>query len=90
MVKISPSSVRGAGSIPGWEAKVPHAQVPKKQNIKQKQYCNRFNKNLKTGTHQKQKSLKKNMREKDNGGKNGTGLVMTGLVKFGILLFYLM
>ena len=33
--------------------------VKKKQNIKQKQYCNKFNKHFKNGTHPK-KNLKKN------------------------------
>ena len=43
----------GVGWIPGWGAKIPHALRPKKQNIKQKQkqYCNKFNKNLKNGPH---------------------------------------
>ena len=33
-----PSNVGGAGSIPGWRAKIPHAFRPRKQNLKQKQY----------------------------------------------------
>ena len=41
------------GSIPGQGAKIPHASQPKNQNIKQKQYCNKFNKDLKNGPHQK-------------------------------------
>jgi len=36
----------GAGSVPGWGAKIPHASWPNKQNIKQKQYCKKFNKDL--------------------------------------------
>ena len=48
----------GVGSIPGQGAKIPHASGPKNQNIKQKQYCNKFNKDFKNGLHQK-KSLKK-------------------------------
>ena len=31
-------------------AKMPHALWPKKQYIKQKQYCNKFNKDFKSGT----------------------------------------
>ena len=46
MVKTSPSSVGVVGSIPGKEAKIPHALGPKHQNIKQKKYCNKFNKDL--------------------------------------------
>ena len=40
---------RGLGSIPGWRAKIPHAPVAKNKNknIKQKQYCKKFNKDLK-------------------------------------------
>ena len=57
MVKTSPSNEGGAGSIPGQGAKIPHASGPKnqkkKKSIKQKQYCNKFNNDLKTGPHQK-------------------------------------
>ena len=51
MIKTSPSSAGGADSIPGWVAKVPHVLRPKnqKKNIKQKQYCNTFNKDFKNG-----------------------------------------
>ena len=31
VVKTSPSNIGGAGSIPGWEAKIPHALQPKSQ-----------------------------------------------------------
>ena len=48
MVKTSPSKAGGVGSIPGHGANTPHAlEAKKKQNIKQKQYCNKFNKDLK-------------------------------------------
>ena len=60
MVKTSPSNARGADSIPGWGVKIPHASGPKNQNIKQKQNCNKFNKDFKkNGPHQKKKILKK-------------------------------
>ena len=36
MVGTLPSSARGAGSIPGQEAKLLHASEPKTQNIKKK------------------------------------------------------
>ena len=36
---------RGTGSILGQGFKIPHAS--KKQNLKQKQYCNKFNKDFK-------------------------------------------
>ena len=53
VVKTSPSNARGAASIPGWGAKIPHASRPKNQNIKPKQYCNKLNKDFKIGPHQK-------------------------------------
>ena len=56
MVKISPSSAAGAGSIPG-QTKIPHASRPTNQNIKQKQYCNKFNKDLKMVHIKKKKNL---------------------------------
>ena len=46
--KTWPSSAQGMGSIPGLGIKIPHAASPKNQNInKKKQYCNKFNKDLK-------------------------------------------
>ena len=47
MVESLPSTAGAAGSIPGRGAKISHASQPKNQNIKQKQYCNKFNKDLK-------------------------------------------
>ena len=52
MVKTLPSNAGGAGSVPGQGARIPHALGPKNQNIKQKQYCNKFNKGFKNGPHQ--------------------------------------
>ena len=43
MVKISPSSAKGEDSIPDRGGKIPHASWSKNQNIRQKQYCNKFN-----------------------------------------------
>ena len=43
VVKNLPSIARGASSIPGQGAKIPHNLRPKKQ----KQYCSKFNKDLK-------------------------------------------
>ena len=59
MVETSPSNAGGAGSIPGWGAKIPRASRPKNENIKQKQYCNKFNKDFKNGLHQKNLKKKK-------------------------------
>ena len=47
VLKSLPSNAWGTGSIPGWEVKIPHALWPKNQNVKQKQYCNKFNKDFK-------------------------------------------
>ena len=62
MVEILLSNAGGRGSIPGQGARIPHASQPKNQNIKQKQYCNKFSKDFKTGPHQK-KSLQKKKKE---------------------------
>ena len=42
-----PSSAGVANSIPGWRANTPHDWWPENQNIKQKQYCKKLNKDLK-------------------------------------------
>ena len=47
VVESSPSSAAGVGSIPGRGAKIPHASWAKEQNIKQKRYHNKFNKDQK-------------------------------------------
>ena len=59
MVKTSPSNAGDVGSVSGRGAKIPHASRPKHQNIKQKQYCNKFNKDFKNDPHQKKKNLNK-------------------------------
>ena len=51
MLKPLPFNAGVAGSIPGWEAKIPHALRPKNQNIKEKQYCSKFNKDFKNSPH---------------------------------------
>ena len=60
MIKTLSSKTGGVGSIPGQESKFPHALQPKKKkkthSIKQKQYCNKFNKYFKNHPHQKKKS----------------------------------
>ena len=52
-VKTSPSNAGGVGSIPGWGTKISLAWRPKKQNIKQKQYCSKFNNDFKKWSTQK-------------------------------------
>ena len=56
MVKTMPSNAGGVGSTPGQGTKIPHASGPKIQNKSQKQYCNKFNKDLKNGPHLKKKN----------------------------------
>ena len=52
----SPNAVF-VGLIPGWGAEIPCASGPKNQNIKQKQYCNKFNKDF-VKVHLKKKKHK--------------------------------
>ena len=47
--KIWPPNAEGAGSISACETKIPHASLPKNQNIEQKQSCNKFSKYSKNG-----------------------------------------
>ena len=56
MVKILPFSVRGASFIPGQGAGILYAARPINQNLKQKQYYNKFNK-LKKMIHINLKTL---------------------------------
>ena len=61
MVKTLPSNAGGVGLIPGWGAKIPQASLPRKQNIKQEQYCNKFNKDFRKLSTSKKISKKKNV-----------------------------
>ena len=50
-----------AGSVHSQGTKILYASGPKEQNIKQKQYCNKFNKKtFKNGPHQKKSKKKVN------------------------------
>ena len=63
VVNTSHSNAGSVGSIPGQGAKIAHASRPKTQNLKQKQYCNKFKKDFKNGPYQKKKpNLKKKKR----------------------------
>ena len=64
MVKTSTSSAGSMGSIPGQGAKILHASQPVNQNIKQKQYSKKFNKDFKNGPHPKKKTLEKPKKQK--------------------------
>ena len=77
MVKTLPPNANGVGSIPGQEAKFPHALWPKNQNIKQKQYYNNvvtIQKTLKmVHIKKKEEKLKKSGRR---GGMEGPDTAM--------------
>ena len=47
MVKTLLFNAEGVTSIPCQGARIPHALGPKNQNMKQKQYCSKFNKDFK-------------------------------------------
>ena len=71
MVK-NPPSIAGDMSLgPSQRAKIPHAPGPKNKNIKQKQYCNKFNKDFKNGPHQKKKKKLKKEKETQTSRKDG-------------------
>ena len=54
VVKISPSIAGDSGLIPGQELRCQHVfQQKKRQSIKQKYYCIKFNKGFKNSPHQK-------------------------------------
>ena len=57
-MKTLPSNAGGAGLIPGWGPKISHASWPKKQNIKQKQHSNKFNKDFKNSAYKKYLKIK--------------------------------
>ena len=61
VVTIPPSSAGGWSSVRGWGIKTPHASGPKPQTIKQKQYCNKVNKDFKNCLHQRILKNKKNI-----------------------------
>ena len=46
VVKASPSNKGDADLISGGEVKIPHGLWPKSQNMTQKQFCNKFNKDV--------------------------------------------
>ena len=64
VVNTWPSSAEGVGSILGRGTKIPCASWPKNQNIQQKQYYNKFNKNFYNGPHKKKKIFKKTKKSK--------------------------
>ena len=76
MVKASPSNAGSADSFPSQETTIPHGSWPEKpKHKKQKQYCNKFNKEFKNGP--REKSLKREKEKKRNpeveGGQESKG-----------------
>ena len=69
-LRLHASNAEGAGSILGQGTKILHALWPRNQNIKkkQKQYCNKFNKDCKNCLHQKKvfKKIKNNNKTEYN------------------------
>ena len=65
VVKTSPSNERYAGSVSVQGAEIPCTLRPKIKDIKQKQYCNKFNKDFKKQRIQR-------MERDDNNLKNMT------------------
>ena len=59
MVKTLPSNVGVVNSIPSQRPKIPHTSRPEIQSIKQKPYCNKFNKDFKNGPHFKKSEKSK-------------------------------
>ena len=47
LLRLRLPMAEGESSISHWGPKIPPALWPKSQNIKQKQYCNKFNKDFK-------------------------------------------
>ena len=81
VVKILPSNAAGMGSIPDRKAKIPCASWPKKakQDIKQKQYCKKFNKDFTKMVHIKRKKNLKNSYESID--QEDPPLLQQGLLK---------
>ena len=53
MVKTLLSNVRIVGLTPSQEAKIPHISQGKNQDIEQKKYCNKFNKDFNNDPYKK-------------------------------------
>ena len=71
-----PSSAESVGLIPGKGAKIPHASPPTHPSIKQKQYCNKLNKDF------KMVYIRKNFLQKQSWGS----LMMPGNLTFILYL----
>lgn len=68
VVKTLPFNAMGASMIPGWRVRILHTlqAKKKKKNTKQKQYCNKFNKDFKIYPHLKIFSKRINITEENS------------------------
>ena len=73
MVKTSPFNAEGVSLIPTWGAKTPHAKKKKKQDIKQEQYYDKFNKEHKNIFKKLKVSLSDRLGPGDQGEKVDPG-----------------
>ena len=64
MVETLHSNAGAVGSMPNQAAKAPHASWPKSQNMKQKQYYNKLNKDFKKTVHTKNNN--NNLKKKEH------------------------
>ena len=62
-VRSLPSNAGAVGSIPLQGTKILHASRSENQNIKQKEYCNKFNKDFENGSHKKKHTHTKKQSE---------------------------
>ena len=51
VVETWPYNVGAVGSIPGQGVRIPQVSQAEEQNMKQKLYCNKFNKDFRSGLH---------------------------------------
>ena len=73
VVKTLPSSAGNAGSIPGQGTKIPQTSGQKTKNMKQKQYCNKFNKDFLNALYVFKKSLGKRKKSPNTEGIRPSG-----------------
>ena len=88
LLKAPPSTAGDTGSIPGQGGKILHASGPKNEQVKQKQYCNRFSKDLKRkppcqhlSTLKKKESMRQSLRKDLRVKRVQGGAVFLNIVK---------
>ena len=72
-----PSDAVGEGLIPASGAKILHISWPKHQNLKQKQYCIKFNKDFNKNQPHKKSFFKTSMINIVNPSQNGATCLLT-------------